>query len=179
MHRLAPLALLLLAPALPGCLYLLGSAQPSCPGDMSGSSTISWDGADRTATLDPVWLDADPTGSCLTAATGTIEFGQDCSLSFQAEGGGDTLAIFDVNTYGEDGCGLGDTGWSAADLGASAIAVDGSLTNIGGDESSCFDGTLTVTLDLLLENDGAFAEVAGTLTLEGVNIAWFEERPCE
>ncbi len=179
MHlRLAPL--LLLAPTLPGCLLLLGSAQPSCPNEgMTSTSDVTWAGAERTATLDPVSLDADPTGSCITNVSGTIEFGMSCALSFQAEGGGDTLVIFDVTTWGEEDCGLPDDGWSVADLGDSHVDVDGDLTNIGGDDSSCFDGALTITLDVLLESSDDTAHIDGTLELDGVDLAWFDERPCD
>ncbi len=165
---------------LPGCLVLLGTSDPSCPNEgFSGSGTFTFEGSERVAALDSAHLESSPDAQCITAVTGSLEFGQGCSLWFEADGTGDTLAIFDVGLFGAEGCGLPDGNWQVVDRGASLVRADGGTFSVGGDDSVCFDGTITVELEVVVEDDGVTASISGEATFEGIENAWFEPRECE
>jgi|GEM_PF-5904989 len=175
--RASALPLLFTLPFMSGCLLLI--AEPACPNEgFSADGTLVFDGQERSPVLDNAWLETDPTGSCLTSVFGTMEFGQGCTLSFEADGDTDTLAVFDVSVFGGEGCGLPEGNWRTQDLGDSTVTVDYGAFGIGDDDSVCFDGTLTVSLDLVLEDDGETVAVSGEASFDGIEKAHQEPRTC-
>lgn len=162
-----------------GCLLLLGNADPSCPNDgITSDGDVSFGDADRSAVMDSVNLDADPTGTCIHAASITLEFGQGCSISLQADGPMEEMAVYAGSIFGDEGCGLPASSFSVQDVGDSTISAEGGLFSVGGDDSVCFDGTVHVALDLVLEDDGVTVPVTGSVTGEGIELAWFEAGNC-
>ena len=180
MHRL--LALLASAAALvtlPGCLLLLANSDPSCPNDgMTSSGAVELGAEERSPVLTNVDLDADPTGSCIHAVSLSLNFGQGCSMWVQADGPMDAMAVYDVSIFDEEGCGFPEAGFRVQDYGASTVSVDGRFFGVGGDDSVCFDGTVTVQFDLVFEENGVEVPVSGSVQGEGVELAWFEPGNC-
>lgn len=177
MSRLAAFALVLLCLPSSGCLLLF--AQPSCPGaDPTSVGEVTFGDTTLTASTESLWLESDQAGTCLTKVTGSIEFERGCSLSFEAEGGA-TMEIFDATLWSEEGCGLEDGGWDLVDLGQSTVEPDGGVFSVPGRSDYCFDGTVTITLDLLFTNDdGAEVAAQGEVVTTGVDGADPESRPC-
>jgi len=170
----------LVVPTLPGCLLLVGSADPSCPNDgVSSEGTVVIGDEERSPVLESVDLDADPTGTCVHGAWITIDFGQGCTMWVQADGPMEEMQVYDVSLFGDEGCGLPEDGFSAESLGASTVSVGGDLLSIGGDDSVCWTGTVEVVLDLVLEEDGVSVPVVGSIAGEGTELAWFEPGNCQ
>lgn len=180
MRTLPLLALFLATSTLPGCLLLLGNADPSCPNEpVLSSGTLTVDGAERSPVIDSLNLDADPTGSCIHAVSLSLDLGQGCSIHIDADGPMDAMAVYDVTVFDDEACGLPDTGFRLQDAGDSTVSLDGNLFSVGGDDSVCYDGTVEVDLSLVLEEDGVLATIEGSVVGEGIEIAWFDAGNCD
>ena len=178
MTRRLPLVLAL-ATALtsPGCLLLL--AQPSCPGeriDTDGTVTLGDEEHSPVATSMNVGT-ADG-GACVTEVFVDLDFGRDCGIWVRADGGGDTLSVYEIVVFGADGCGF-EQSLNLLDVGDSTVQVDGTLKPTPDSEMTCWDGAFVIELDALLESDGASVPLTGELTVSGVENANVNEQRCE
>lgn len=163
-----------------GCFGFVNTVGDCDDVGVVASGTVSFDATEREGSADSLQLETDSDGACLTAVTATIEFGQGCSIYLQADGGGDRLPIFDMSFSGEDGCGFDEVGWSVADYRDSAVLVAGDLQRTDSDQTFCHDGTVTVVLDLGLQNlAGDTADVVGELVFTGVEYANVDGAVCD
>jgi hypothetical protein len=168
--RMPSACLMVLLPLLSGCWWaLFTDVSGTCPGGIDAVSGEVWVGEEaRAASVSTVRMDAEANGSCVVALGVTLDFGQGCSVTVEADGGGQRLDIYELSLSGEEGCGLDGGGWSTQSLGDSHIAVDGNLEQSELESNVCFDGDITIHLDAVVEDGEASVGITGDVVVGGV-----------
>jgi ubiquinone biosynthesis protein Coq4 len=172
-------ALLLTATSMtaPGCLLLL--AEPNCAGesiDTSGAVTIGEAPHDPVATS--MDIDTADAGACVTEVFIDFDFGRDCTMWVRADGGGQTLSVYELAMFNADACGL-PGGFAVSDPSGSSVEVDGTLGDTPDPEMTCWNGAFVVRLDALIESGDESVPMIGELRVEGVENAYVNEQRCE
>ncbi|MES2643639.1 MAG: hypothetical protein V4850_29405 [Myxococcota bacterium] len=95
-----------------------------------------------------------------------------------ADGRSDRLDIYDANPNNLDGCGL-DGPWLIDDVGDSHVRVDGEIEASEFENTICYEGTLTIVLDLALSDGTSSVAMTGAVTLDGGAVGGTAAAACE
>jgi hypothetical protein len=172
------LRFLLLAPSLTGC-WALSYDTSSCDIDSFSLEGEVQIGEETFSPLvDTVFVDAAESRACLTRFDATIDLGGGCVVAVNADGRSDRLDIYDANTNNLDGCGL-DGPWLLDDLGDSHVRVDGEIAPSEFENTICYEGTLTIVLDLALSDGTSSVAMTGEVTLDGGAVGGTAAAACE